>query len=89
MSSIGLKKVQTVDMEPLEFQLRELTRRLKNVSAIVANGGAIDLTLVDRLDEVSLRCDEQYATSKTIESADIELMNNLISLIELSADTPS
>lgn len=76
-------------MEPLEFQLRELTRRLKNVMTIVANGGAIDLTLVDQLDEVSLRCDEQYATSKTVESADIELMNNLISLIELTADTPS
>ena len=71
----------------LELQLRELSIRIQNVIQLINNGGGrgrLDHNLVKKLDEVSARCDSQYDNAKYVDPADIKLMNDLISLIELN-----
>ena len=71
-------------MHDLEFELRELSRRLENVMSLIAKGHEVDTNLVIQLVSVSLRCDEYYTEYQTIEDTDIEMMNDLISMIELT-----
>jgi hypothetical protein len=71
----------------LELQLRELSIRIQNVIQLISSGGGqgrLDHNLVKQLDEISARCDSQYENDKFVDPADIKLMNNLISLIELN-----
>lgn len=68
----------------LEMRLRELARRLENIMNLIANGGTVDNQLVLKLDEISVRIDAQYRNSQTIDDVDIDTMNDLISIIELT-----
>jgi hypothetical protein len=71
--------------ETLEIELRELAHRLQNVMSLVAKGHDIDHKLVIQLITVSLKCDEYFTEHQTIDPSDIELMNDLISMIELTS----
>lgn len=66
------------------MRLRELARRLENIMNLIANGGTVDNQLVLKLDEISVRIDAQYRNSQTIDDVDIDTMNDLISIIELT-----
>ena len=71
--------------EMLEIELRELSHRLQNVMRLVSMGHSVDPKLIIELITVSIKCDEYFNEYQTIDPADIELMNNLISMIELTA----
>lgn len=73
----------TPDM--LEIELRELSYRIKNIMTLVSKGQVVDPKLILQLIEVCIKCDDYFEEHQTIEPADIELMNNLISVIELTA----
>jgi hypothetical protein len=68
----------------LELQLRELSIRIQNVIQLINNGGRLDHNLIKQLDEISARCDNQYDNDKSVDPTDLKLMNDIISLIELS-----
>jgi hypothetical protein len=68
----------------LELQLRELSIRIQNVIQLINNGGHLDYNLVKQLDEISARCDNQYENDQFVDPTDIQLMNDIISLIELN-----
>ena len=71
--------------EMLEIELRELSYRIKNIMTLVSKGQVVDPKLILQLIEVCIKCDDYFEEHQTIEPADIELMNNLISVIELTA----